>query len=65
MSLDLQFEEAYTAEEISIALKITEGSLTGLEAEGLPFIEVGDHHVYLTSSILGFLKKIEITEGEG
>jgi hypothetical protein len=65
MSLDLQFEEVYTAEEIATMLKISEGDLTDLEAEGLPFIQVGDRHVYLTSSVLAFLKKVEIKCGNG
>jgi hypothetical protein len=59
MSLDLQFEEVYTAEEIATALKITDEGLLDLESEGLPFIQTESGHVYLTSSILTFFRKME------
>lgn len=62
MGLDLAFEEVIKSDEIITTLKISEEALTDLESQGLPFIEVGDRHVYLTSSILGFLKKVEISD---
>jgi hypothetical protein len=62
MGLDLAFEEVVTAEEIVIALKINEGELADFELKGLPFIEVETGHLYLTSSILAFLKKVEISD---
>ena len=64
MSLDLAFEETLRSDEITTSLKISEEALSDLEAKGLPFIEVGDGHFYLASSILAFFKKMEIT-GEG
>jgi hypothetical protein len=62
MALGLAFEEVVSAEEIATALKITEEGLTDLELKGLPFIEVGDGHVYLAFSILAFFKKVETSE---
>lgn len=61
MGLDLQFEEAITADEITTMLKISEEDLNEMEGQGLPFIQAGEHHLYLTSSILGFFKRGETT----
>lgn len=65
MGLDLAFEEAVTGDEIITMLKITEEALIDLESKGLPFIEMEGGHIYLTSSILTFLKKMETTQGMG
>lgn len=64
MGLDLAFEEVVSAEEIATSLKITEENLADLESKGLPFIETESGHVYLTSSILAFLKRVETREKE-
>lgn len=44
--------------------RITDEALTDLESKGLPFIETEGNHIYSTSSVLAFLKKMEISQGD-
>ena len=61
MPLDLSFEEVLTEDEVLSGLAITQEDLTDLEAGGLQFIEIGDAHFYLSSTLLTFLKEIQRT----
>jgi len=59
MGLDLSYEQLLNDEEILSSLPIGQEDLNKLEGQGLSFIQIGDSHFYLGSTLLTFLKGIE------
>ncbi len=59
MALDLSYEQLLNDEEILSSLAISQEDLNKLEDQGLIFIQIGDYHFYLSSTLLTFLKGIE------
>jgi len=59
MGLDLSYEQILNDEEILSSLPIGQEDLNKLEDQGLIFIQIGDSHFYLLSTLLTFLKGIE------
>ncbi len=64
MSLDLSFEELFTANEIMALLQVDSEDLGEMESQGLPFIEVGGKHFYLASSMVTFFKRAIENKGK-
>ncbi len=57
--IDLSCEQLLSDDEILSGLPISQEDLNKLEDQGLVFIQVGDAHFYLASTLLTFLKGIE------
>lgn len=60
--LDCSFERVLTNDEVLSMLCVSQEELMELEGRGLPFVKNEETHLYISSSVLNFIRMVEESE---